>query len=128
MTENIKAHNDNEEHDQAPNNTTLTETLPDKINNVELGSEDQKGICPPSYTHIPLLLTPHKIGLLSPLLDPIGQGLQNVLSPLGNLIGGIGDGMAACTTRDQEGKENRGDGGYEKFGGKEQNGQNPLGL
>ncbi|TIA51271.1 hypothetical protein D6C77_08920 [Aureobasidium pullulans] len=109
MTENIKAHNDNEEHDQAPNNTTLTNTLPDKINNVELGSEDQKG-------------------LLSPLLDPIGQGLQNVLSPLGNLIGGIGDGMAACTTRDQEGKENRGDGGYEKFGGKEQNGGNPLGL
>ncbi|CAD0048447.1 unnamed protein product, partial [Aureobasidium pullulans] len=87
-------HNDNEEHDQAPNNTTPTETLPDKINNVELGSEDQK----------------------------------NVLSPLGNLIGGIGDGMAACTTRDQEGKENRGDGGYEKFGGKEQNGGNPLGL
>jgi len=66
--------------------------------------------------------------LLSPLLDPIGQGLQNVLSPLGNLIGGIGNGMAACTTRDQEGKENRGDGGYEKFGGKEQNGGNPLGL
>ncbi|THZ23458.1 hypothetical protein D6C89_05485 [Aureobasidium pullulans] len=98
MTENIKAHNDSEEHDQAPN-TTPTETLPDKINNVELGSEDQKG-----------------------------QGLQNVLSPLGNLIGGIGDGMAACTTRDQEGKENRGDGGYEKFGGKEQNGGNPLGL
>jgi len=47
MTENIKAHNDNE-RDQAPNNTTLTDTLPDKINNVELGSEDQKGICPPS--------------------------------------------------------------------------------
>ena len=52
MTENIKAHNDNE-RDQAPNNTTPTDTLPDKINNVELGSEDQKGICPPSYTHIP---------------------------------------------------------------------------
>lgn len=75
-----------------------------------------------------ILLTPHKIGLLSPLLDPIGQGLHNVLSPLGNLIGGIGDGMAAYTTRDQEGKENRGDGAYEKFGGKEQNGGNPLGL
>lgn len=91
-----------------------------------------KKVLSSAFTHIPLLrfylLTPHKIGLLSPLLDPIGQGLQNVLSPLGNLIGGIGDGMAACTTRDQEGKENRGDGGYEKFGGKEQNGGNPLGL
>lgn len=41
MTENIKVHNDNE-HDQV--NTTITETLPDKINNVELGSKDQKGI------------------------------------------------------------------------------------
>lgn len=53
MTENIKAHNDNE-HDQAPN-TTPTETLPDKINNVELGSEDQKGICPSFFnTYTPL--------------------------------------------------------------------------
>jgi len=42
MTEHIKAHNDNE-HDKVVN-TTLTETLPNKINNVELGSEDQKGI------------------------------------------------------------------------------------
>lgn len=35
--------------------------------------------------------------------------------------------MAAFTTQDQP-KKKGGDGGYEKFGGKEQNGQNPLGL
>lgn len=51
MTENIKAHNDNE-HDQAPNNTTPTDTLPHKINNVELGSEDQKGILSSFFSHI----------------------------------------------------------------------------
>ncbi|THZ83968.1 hypothetical protein D6C84_04510 [Aureobasidium pullulans] len=104
MTEHIKVPEEND--DQI--NTTLRETLPDKINNVELGSKEQKG-------------------LLSPLVDPIGKGLQNVLSPVGNLIGGTGDRMAAFTTQDQP-KKKGGDGGYEKFGGKEQNGQNPLGL
>lgn len=50
-----------------------------------------------------------------------------MLSPVGNLIGGTGDRMAAFTTQDQP-KNKGGDGGYEKFGGKEQNGGNPLGL
>lgn len=36
--------------------------------------------------------------------------------------------MAGVTKQDETNKESGGDGGYEKFGGKEQNGGNPLGL
>jgi hypothetical protein len=67
-------------------------------------------------------------GLLSFIGDPIGKGLENILNPLGSLIGGTGDRMAGVTKQDETKKESGGDGGYEKFGGKEQNGGNPLGL
>lgn len=44
---------------------------------------------------------------------------------MGNLVGGTGDRMAGFTKQD----EKKGSGEtYEKFGGKEQNGGNPLGL
>jgi hypothetical protein len=46
---------------------------------------------------------------------------------VGNLVGGTGDRMAAFAKQDQP-KKAGGEGGYEKFGGKEQNGGNPLGL
>ncbi|KAI4739792.1 hypothetical protein E4T50_09777, partial [Aureobasidium sp. EXF-12298] len=63
-------------------------------------------------------------GLLSFLGDPLGKGLEKGLSPVGNLVGGTGDRMAGFTKQDQPKKGEA----YEKFGGKEQNGQNPLGL
>ncbi|KEQ60399.1 uncharacterized protein M437DRAFT_54663, partial [Aureobasidium melanogenum CBS 110374] len=63
-------------------------------------------------------------GLLSFLGDPLGKGLEKGLSPVGNLVGGTGDRMAGFTKQDQPQKGEP----YEKFGGKEQNGQNPLGL
>lgn len=57
MTENIKVPKEND--DQI--NTTLQETLPDKINNVELGSKEQKGVVL-SYSS---LLSSYPLSLLS---------------------------------------------------------------
>ncbi|KAI4765466.1 hypothetical protein E4T52_01788 [Aureobasidium sp. EXF-3400] len=102
------------DHIQAPQedddqiNRTLRENLPDNINEVDLGAKDQKG-------------------LLSFIGDPLGKGLQKGLSPVGNLVGGTGDRMAGFTKQDQPKKGDAG-GEYEKFGGKEQNSGNPLGL
>lgn len=51
MTEHIKVPEEND--DQI--NTTLRETLPDKINDVELGSKEQKGIVLSCSSPCPLL-------------------------------------------------------------------------
>jgi hypothetical protein len=67
-------------------------------------------------------------GLLSFIGDPIGKGLEKTLNPVGSLIGGTGDRMAGFMKQDEQKKGSGGEGGYEKFGGKEQNGGNPLGL
>jgi hypothetical protein len=146
------------EHIQAPQedddqiNRTLRENLPENINEVDLGAKDQKGgfPSPPLYPSpsstlptFPSILIPcssfHVLpslslhsrltsqGLLSFIGDPIGKGLQKGLSPVGNLVGGTGDRMAGFTKQDQP-KKAGGEDGYEKFGGKEQNGGNPLGL
>ncbi|KAH0285321.1 hypothetical protein M436DRAFT_60041 [Aureobasidium namibiae CBS 147.97] len=101
------------DHIQAPQddddkiNRTLRENLPENINEVDLGAKDQKG-------------------LLSFIGDPLGKGVQKVVSPVGNLVGGTGDRMAGFTKQDE--KQKSGGESYEKFGGKEQNAGNPLGL
>jgi hypothetical protein len=138
-------------------NRALRENLPENINEVDLGAKEQKGKLSPSiltlsfsptssilssspspFPSIPLppasppptellaLLT-LRPGLLSFIGDPIGKGLQKGLSPVGNLVGGTGDRMAGFTKQDQPNRAG-GEGDYEKFGGKEQNGGNPLGL
>ncbi|KAI4716607.1 hypothetical protein E4T48_07176 [Aureobasidium sp. EXF-10727] len=101
-----------QDHIQAPQedddkmNRTLRENLPENINQVDLGSKEQKG-------------------LLSFIGDPLGKGAEKLLSPAGNLVGGTGDRMAGFTKQDQPKTKPE---EYEKFGGKEQNGGNPLGL
>lgn len=131
MSEHIKV----PQEDDDKINRTLRENLPDNINEVDLGSKDQKGkhssLLSPSFPsqlyHISYLdrsILTRFTGLLSFLGDPLGKGLQKGLSPVGNLVGGTGDRMAGFTKQDQPKKGEA----YEKFGGKEQNGQNPLGL
>lgn len=141
------------DENDTPVNKALRENLPDHINEVDLGSQDQKGLRQPLNSSenqsiqqpclfspfifpflsrpfllfVPSLLptTNHSsTGLLSPFLDPVGKGLSKGLSPVGNLIGGTGDRMAGFTKQDQPKKGEE----YQKFGGKEQSGQNPLGL
>jgi hypothetical protein len=138
------------DHIQAPQddddqiNRTLRENLPDNINEVDLGAKDQKGVfthllafyqlsylsplsCHPMSISIHYSITDCHKGLLSFIGDPLGKGLQKGLSPVGNLVGGTGDRMAGFTKQDQPKKGDAG-GEYEKFGGKEQNSGNPLGL
>ncbi|KXL48656.1 hypothetical protein M433DRAFT_2814 [Acidomyces richmondensis BFW] len=83
-------------------------------------------------------------GLLSPIGDPLGQVLDKGLKPVGVLTGAIGrpSGEALQNVEKQAKKEKGYQGGYhdyekaeamenaggERIGGKEQTGQNPLGL
>ncbi|KAI4719716.1 hypothetical protein E4T48_04038 [Aureobasidium sp. EXF-10727] len=61
-------------------------------------------------------------GLLAPLGDPLGNALNKGLSPVGTAIGGLTNGGYSKSKEMDKPKEE------ESVGGKEQNGQNPLGL
>lgn len=62
-------------------------------------------------------------GLLAPLGDPVGNALNKGLSPVGTAIGGLTNGgYSKSKEMDKQAEEEKG------MGGKEQNGQNPLGL
>ena len=122
----------------------VRENLPEHVNEVELGAQKGKSPCFWSLPHVSfsfgfyfiqryllllflllwcsilILLT----GLLSPIGDPLGRVLYTILSPLGNQIGNAGDRMSGNKDDEEEKKDEP----YQKFGGKEQNGQNPLGL
>ncbi|KAG9716188.1 hypothetical protein KCU73_g15710, partial [Aureobasidium melanogenum] len=60
--------------------------------------------------------------LLAPLGDPLGNALNKGLSPVGTAIGGLTNGGYTKSKEMDKSQEE------EKIGGKEQNGQNPLGL
>ncbi|KAG9564040.1 hypothetical protein KCU77_g2678, partial [Aureobasidium melanogenum] len=61
-------------------------------------------------------------GLLAPLGDPLGNALNKGLSPVGTAIGGLTNGGYTKSKEMDKPQEE------ERIGGKEQNGQNPLGL
>ena len=78
-------------------------------------------------------------GLLSPIGDPLGNGLQKGLGPVGSAVGGLtqsvtgqstdllrGASQALGITKSQEQKKKEED--AERIGGKEQTAENPLGL
>jgi len=78
-------------------------------------------------------------GLLSPLGDPLGNGLQKGLGPVGNTLGGLtqsisgqstdllrGASQALGVTKSDEQQKREEE--AEKLGGKEQTANNPLGL
>ncbi|KAK4986546.1 hypothetical protein LTR66_001005 [Elasticomyces elasticus] len=58
-------------------------------------------------------------GLLGPILDPLGKGLQKGLSPVGSVVGGMTQPINPGKKDDEKEKP---------MGGKEQTGDNPLGL
>lgn len=93
-------------------------------NNVKLGEGKGKPTSPPPYLSPNPKTRPTNTrtqGLLSPLADPVGKGLNKVTSPVGNTIGkGLGQGKV--------GEHNDAPKEQESVGGKEQTGQNPLGL
>ncbi|KAI4850928.1 hypothetical protein E4T44_02454 [Aureobasidium sp. EXF-8845] len=63
-------------------------------------------------------------GLLAPLGDPLGNALNKGLSPVGTAVGGLTNGgYTKSKEMDKAAAEKE-----ERIGGKEQNGQNPLGL
>ncbi|KEQ71231.1 hypothetical protein M436DRAFT_50865, partial [Aureobasidium namibiae CBS 147.97] len=62
-------------------------------------------------------------GLLAPLGDPVGNALNKGLSPVGTAIGGITNGGYTKSKEMDKAAEEQ-----QSIGGKEQNGQNPLGL
>lgn len=64
-----------------------------------------------------------KPGLLAPLGDPLGNALNKGLSPVGTAIGGITNGGYTKSKEMDKAAEEQ-----QSVGGKEQNGQNPLGL
>lgn len=73
-------------------------------------------------------------GLLSPLGDPLGKALNKGLSPVGSVVGGLaqpfGSGASNTdklrgTSKDAEASSSQ---SHSSLGGKEQTGQNPLGL
>jgi hypothetical protein len=78
-------------------------------------------------------------GLLSPVGDVVGQVLDKGLSPLGHVVGSVGNpnGQALLDVKehakkemgysDEEKPENERPGGA-RIGGNAQTGQNPLGL
>jgi hypothetical protein len=81
-----------------------------------------------------------KGGLLSPLGDPLGKALNTGLSPLGSVVGGVTSPLAEGASKvtkpavgalglggQKKEDESKGPGG-ESIGGKEQTGNNPLGL
>ncbi|GAB7354227.1 hypothetical protein MBLNU459_g4769t1 [Dothideomycetes sp. NU459] len=76
--------------------------LPSSVNNVQLGEGK---------------------GLLSPIGDPLGKVLNKGLSPVGNIVGGLAEPVTSLTGG---GKEKSAE--PESIGGKQQSGQNPLGL
>ncbi|KAK4974701.1 hypothetical protein LTR28_010390 [Elasticomyces elasticus] len=57
--------------------------------------------------------------LLGPILDPLGKGLQKGLSPVGSVVGGMTQPINPGKKDDEKEKP---------IGGKEQTGNNPLGL
>ena len=84
-------------------------------------------------------------GLLSGVLDPVGNGANKVLSPVGNTLnaglkpvtgtigGGLGPVVDTVMKPAQKGEQagkvaNAQEKKEEPFGGKEQNKDNPLGL
>lgn len=69
------------------------------------------------------VLTHHNTGLLAPLGDPVGNALNKGLSPVGTAIGGITNGGYTKSKEMDKAAEEQ-----QSIGGKEQNGQNPLGL
>ncbi|KAI4739499.1 hypothetical protein E4T50_10051 [Aureobasidium sp. EXF-12298] len=62
-------------------------------------------------------------GLLAPLGDPLGNALNKGLSPVGTAIGGITNGGYTKSKEMDKAAEEQ-----QSMGGKEQSGQNPLGL
>lgn len=80
------------------------------------------------------------IGLLSPLGDPLGKGVQATLSPVGAAVGGItspiAEGASTVTSTatgalgipDKGAEKEKAAKDKESIGGKAQTGQNPLGL
>ena len=68
-------------------------------------------------------------GLLAPLGDPIGKGLNKGLSPVGKLVGGVAQpfGSGKSNTDKLRGTQPEDD-SLKSIGGKDQTAENPLGL
>jgi hypothetical protein len=78
----------------------------------------------PSSLYLPLAACSDiKTGLLAPLGDPLGNALNKGLSPVGTAIGGITNGGYTKSKEMDKAAEEQ-----QSMGGKEQSGQNPLGL
>jgi len=70
------------------------------------------------------------VGLLSFIGDPVGKALNKGLSPIGNVVGGLAQpfGSGSSNTDKVSGNTPKEDEMSKSTGGKEQTGQNPLGL
>jgi hypothetical protein len=76
------------------------------------------------FLYLPLAASSNmETGLLVPLGDPLGSALNKGLSPLGTAIGGITNGGYTKSKEMDKAAEEQ-----QSVGGKEQSGQNPLGL
>ncbi|THW16457.1 hypothetical protein D6C86_08962 [Aureobasidium pullulans] len=80
-----------------------------------------------SLSNLPAGLTDVQLGaqkgLLAPLGDPLGNALNKGLSPIGTAVGGITNGGYTKSKEMDKAAEEP-----QSIGGKEQTGQNPLGL
>ena len=115
----------------AQNRKVSSPALPTSIHQIHL----------PFKCKHPSILTFLPTGPLSAIGDPLGQALSYGLKPLGHVTGAIGNpnGQALLNVRkqaefegkytdDDNGKPDRLLPGGERIGGKEQTGENPLGL
>jgi hypothetical protein len=96
-------------------------------------------LCPPAFyppllisllylpifsLYLPLAASSNiETGLLAPLGDPLGNALNKGLSPVGTAVGGITNGGYTKSKEMDKAAEEQ-----QSMGGKEQSGQNPLGL
>ncbi|KAI5250155.1 hypothetical protein E4T42_05058 [Aureobasidium subglaciale] len=89
-------------NNQEPSHDESLSNLPAGMTDVELGGQK---------------------GLFSPLGDPLGNALNKALSPVGTAVGGLTNGGYTKSKEMDKPKEEE-----KSIGGKEQTGQNPLGL